>query len=233
MAELPDHVAFVTGAGRGIGQATALLLARRGATVGICDRDGASVSAAVAEIRAQGGSAHGYVVDVGERQAMLDAVGKFAHEYGRLDSLIASAMWIRYEPIEDVRDEVVDRMFAVGMKAVLWAAQAARLAMQSDRGGALVTFASPVADRGHRGTAVYTAVKGAVAALTRQLAMAGDCRRGRLGSASSGDAAWKVGPAVRHRRSRCLSRFSSSLFRHRRNSPRRWRPDRRRFLIGK
>jgi NAD(P)-dependent dehydrogenase (short-subunit alcohol dehydrogenase family) len=171
MAELPDHVAFVTGAGRGIGQATALLLARRGATVGICDRDGASVSATVAEIRAQGGSAHGYVVDVGERQAMLDAVGKFAHECGRLDSLIASAMWIRYEPIEDVRDEVVDRMFAVGMKAVLWAAQAARLAMQSDRGGALVTFASPVADRGHRGTAVYTAVKGAVAALTRQLAM--------------------------------------------------------------
>ena len=171
MAELQDHVTFVTGAGRGIGQATALLLARRGAIVGICDRDGASVSATVAEIRAQGGNAHGYVVDVGEREAMLDAVGKFARECGGLDSIVASAMWIRYEPIEDVRDEVVDRMFAVGMKAVLWAAQAARLAMQSDRGGALVTFASPVADRGHRGTAVYTAVKGAVAALTRQLAM--------------------------------------------------------------
>jgi NAD(P)-dependent dehydrogenase (short-subunit alcohol dehydrogenase family) len=171
MTELQDHVAFVTGAGRGIGQATALLLARRGATVAICDREGASVSATVAEIRAQGGVAHGYVVDVGERQAMLDAVGKFAHECGQLDSLIASAMWIRYEPIEDVRDEVADRMFAVGMKAVLWAAQAAQLAMQSDRGGTLVTFASPVADRGHRGTAVYTAVKGAVAALTRQLAM--------------------------------------------------------------
>jgi NAD(P)-dependent dehydrogenase (short-subunit alcohol dehydrogenase family) len=171
MAELHDHVAFVTGAGRGIGQATALLLVRRGATVGICDRDGAGVAATVAEIRAQGGDAHGYVVDVGQREAMLDAVGKFADECGRLDSLVASAMWIRYEPIEDVRDEVVDRMFAVGMKAVLWAAQAARLAMQSDRGGALVTFASPVADRGHRGTAVYTAVKGAVAALTRQLAM--------------------------------------------------------------
>lgn len=171
MAELQGHVAFVTGAGRGIGQATALLLARRGATVGVCDRDDAAVSATVAEIKAKAGAAHGYVVDVGEREAMLDAVGRFTRECEGLDSLVMSAMWIRYEPLGDIRDEVIDRMFAVGLKAILWAAQAAQLAMQGDRGGSLVTFASPVADRGHRGTAVYTAVKGAVAALTRQLAM--------------------------------------------------------------
>lgn len=171
MTELQGHVAFVTGAGRGIGQATALLLASRGASVGVCDRDDAAVSAVVAEIKAKAGAAYGYVVDVGEREAMLDAVGRFTHECGGLDSLVTSAMWIRYEPLEDIRDEVIDRMFAVGLKAALWAAQAAQLAMQADRGGSLVTFASPVADRGHRGTAVYTAVKGAVAALTRQLAM--------------------------------------------------------------
>ncbi|MBY0320521.1 MAG: SDR family oxidoreductase [Reyranella sp.] len=171
MAELKDHVTFVTGAGRGIGQATAALLARRGAVVGVCDLDAESVSATVAEIEREGGVAHGFVVDVGERQAVVDAIGKLSRDRGRLDSIVTSAMWIRYEPLEDVRDEVFDRMMAVGLKAVFWAAQAAQQVMDSGRGGALVTFASPVADRGHRGTAVYTAVKGAVAALSRQLAM--------------------------------------------------------------
>lgn len=171
MSELGDHVAFVTGAGRGIGQATALLLARRGAAVGVCDIDGAGVADTVAAIEREGGKGLGFVLDASERDPLLDAVGRLSATFGRLDSIVASAMWIRYEPLEAVRDEVVDRMMAVGLKSVLWAAQAAVHGMDTTRGGALVTFSSPVADRGHRGMAVYTAVKGAVAALTRQLAM--------------------------------------------------------------
>jgi 3-oxoacyl-[acyl-carrier protein] reductase len=186
MTELQDHVSFVTGSGRGIGQATALLLARRGAAVGVCDIDADSVAATVAAIEQAGGKARGFVLDASDRDALLDAVGTLGHAHGRLDSIVASAMWIRYEPLDAVREAVFDRMMAVGLKSVFWAAQAAQQAMDEGRGGALVTFASPVADRGHRGTSVYTAVKGAVAALTRQLAMELAPRRIRVNAVTPG-----------------------------------------------
>jgi 3-oxoacyl-[acyl-carrier protein] reductase len=186
MAELGDHVAFVTGAGRGIGQATALLLARRGGAVGVCDIDAAGVAGTVATIEREGGKALPFVLDASDRDAVMEAVGRLAGAFGRLDSIVASAMWIRYEPLDAVRAEVVDRMMAIGLKSVLWAAQAAQLHMDETRGGALITFASPVADRGHRGTAVYTAVKGAVAALTRQLAMELAPRRIRVNAITPG-----------------------------------------------
>lgn len=169
--ELDGQVAFVTGAGRGIGQATAVLLARRGAIVGVADVDPAGVAATLALIEHEGAYGHGFSVDAGARDAVLQAAGDLRQRCGRLDAIVAGAMWIRYEPLEDVRDATIDRMMAVGLKAVVWAAQAAQQTMDPERGGVLVTFASPVADRGHRGTAAYTAVKGGVAALTRELAI--------------------------------------------------------------
>lgn len=171
MDELVGQVAFVTGAGRGIGQATAVLLARRGATVGVADLDAKGVEETVRLVEQAGGQAHGYVFDVAQREEMLNAVKDLHTHQGRLDAIVASAMWIRYEPVEDVREDTIDRMMGVGLKSVLWAAQAAVGFMDAERGGALVAFASPVADRGHRNTAVYTAVKGGVAALTRQLSI--------------------------------------------------------------
>jgi len=169
--ELAGQVVFVTGAARGIGQATALLLARRGAIVGAADLDGDALAETVQRMEEEGGQAHGFAIDVARRDDLMGAVHDLRSRCGRLDAVAASAMWIRYEPIEDVRDETVDKMMGVGLKSVLWAAQAAQRCMDPVRGGAIVTFASPVADRGHRGTAVYTAVKGGVAALTRELAI--------------------------------------------------------------
>jgi len=171
MRELEGHVVFVTGAGRGIGQATALLLARRGAIVGVADLDAAGIAATLAQIEREGLQGHGFTIDAGAREAVLQATGEMRQRCGRLDAIVASAMWIRYEPVEDVREPTIDRMMAVGLKAVFWAAQAAQHTMDAERGGVLVTFASPVADRGHRGTSAYTAVKGGVASLTRELAI--------------------------------------------------------------
>lgn len=171
MKELDGQVALVTGAGRGIGQAVAVLLARRGAIVGIADLDPAGVADTLALIEREDSTGHALSFDAGARDAVLDAATELRHRYGRVDAIVASAMWIRYEPVQDVRDTTIDRMVAVGLKSVFWAAQAALATMDAERGGGLVTFASPVADRGHRGTSVYTAVKGGVAALTRELAI--------------------------------------------------------------
>ena len=170
-SELNGQAVLVLGAGRGIGQACALLLAQRGAAVGVADLNAASVDETVATIRQAGGVATGYTLDVGQREAVLSAARDMRQRHGRLSGIAASAMWIRYEPVAEVRDETIDRMMAVGLKSVLWSAQAAVECMDPEAGGAIVAFASPVADRGHRGTAVYTAVKGGVAALTRQLSI--------------------------------------------------------------
>ncbi|HSW17306.1 MAG TPA: SDR family oxidoreductase [Ramlibacter sp.] len=171
MNELEGHVAFVTGAGRGIGQEVASLLARRGATVGVADLDAVGVDQTLARVKGEGGRAHGFVLDAGDRDAVLEAVANLRRQCGRLDSVVASAMWIRYESIEEVRAPTLARMLNVGLEAVFWAAQAALQQMDGERGGSIVTFASPVADRGHRGTSGYTAVKGGVEALTRQMAI--------------------------------------------------------------
>lgn len=204
MNELAGKVVFVTGAARGIGQATALLLARRGATVGVADLDADGLAETVQGIELAGAKAHGFAIDVAQRDAVLAAIGNLHARCGRLDAVAASAMWIRYEPLEEVRDETVDKMMGVGLKSVLWAAQAAQRYMDAERGGAVVTFASPVADRGHRGTAVYTAVKGGVAALTRELAIELAPRQIRVNAVTPGatptpgahrivdDAGWEV-----------------------------------------
>jgi 3-oxoacyl-[acyl-carrier protein] reductase len=186
MSELAGQAAFITGAGRGIGLATAILLAQRGATVGIADLNEEAVEAAVRQVQEAGGKAFGYTLDASNREAMLEAVDDLHIRCGRLDAIATSAMWIRYETVDQVRDETIDRMMGIGLKSVLWAAQAALRCFDADRGGAIVAFASPVADRGHRGTAVYTAVKGGVAALTRQLAIELSARNIRVNAVTPG-----------------------------------------------
>ena len=80
-------------------------------------------------------------------------------------------MWIRYEPIEAVRDESFDRMLGAGLKAPVWAAQALLAHRDPKRPAGIVNFSSPAADQGYPNTAIYSAVKGAIVTLTRSLAV--------------------------------------------------------------
>jgi NAD(P)-dependent dehydrogenase (short-subunit alcohol dehydrogenase family) len=145
------RVAVVTGAGRGIGAAIAARLAADGMRV-------------VAADRAPGTE---LTLDVTDRDAVLEALGALE----RIDVVVNCAMWIRYERIEDVVEETVDGMLAVGLKSLLWTTQAALPKMRAQGDGCIVHMASPAAMHGFPTAGVYSAVKGAVAAFTRQSAV--------------------------------------------------------------
>ncbi len=168
--DLSDRAILITGAGRGLGRSMAEKLATCGATVAVVDIDAGSGEAVAEGIRAGGGNAFAYAVDVSDRTAFMAAGAQFAGELGRIDAVINNAMWLRYEPIEKVTDEVLDAMLAVGIKGAIWGVQLLLGHMKTERGGAIVNMASPVAGRGYPNTAIYSLVKGALVTLTKTLA---------------------------------------------------------------
>jgi NAD(P)-dependent dehydrogenase (short-subunit alcohol dehydrogenase family) len=145
------RTAVVTGAGRGIGAAVAARLTADGLQVVGIDREPGT----------------DLTLDVTDRAAVLQALGALE----RLDVIVNCAMWIRYEPIEEVEEDTVDGMLAVGLKACLWTTQAALPPMRAQGGGVIVHMASPAALHGFPTAGVYSAVKGAVASFTRQSAV--------------------------------------------------------------
>ena len=171
MARLDGQVAFITGGGRGIGRAIGLAFAAEGAVVGVADIDRASAEATAADIAKASGTARAFVIDVSQREAVLGASDKLVAEFGRLDAVVNSAIVFRYEPVGQITEQTWERMTSVGLKSLIWGAQVADRHMVSPRGGLIINFSSPTADRGHSGTAVYSAMKGAVGALTRALAV--------------------------------------------------------------
>jgi NAD(P)-dependent dehydrogenase (short-subunit alcohol dehydrogenase family) len=116
----------------------------------------------------------------------MNAAGKFARECGRIDAVVNNAMLLRYEPIDQVSDEILDRMLGIGIKGAVWGAQALLTYMNAERGGAIVNMASPVAERGFPNTAVYSLVKGAVVTLTKTLAAELGPRRVRVNAVAPG-----------------------------------------------
>jgi len=168
--DFSDLAVLVTGAGRGLGRSVAEKLAGCGATVGLIDIDGANCEAAAARIRDAGGRAIAYAADVADRAMFAEAADRFAAERGRIDAVVNNAMLLRYEPIEQVTGEVLDRMLGIGIKGTIWGSQMLLAHMDAGRGASIVNMGSPVAERGFPNTAVYSLVKGAIVTLTKTLA---------------------------------------------------------------
>jgi NAD(P)-dependent dehydrogenase (short-subunit alcohol dehydrogenase family) len=182
-----DLAVLVTGAGRGLGRSVAEKLASCGAAVGLLDVDQANCDETAERIRKAGGSALAYVTDVADRRAFADVAARFAAaQRGSIDAVVNNAMLLRYEPIEQVTDEVLDRMLAIGIKGSIWGVQALLAHLDAERGGAIVNMASPVAERGYPNTAVYSLVKGAILTLTKTLSAELGPRRVRVNAVAPG-----------------------------------------------
>jgi len=165
---MTSQIALVTGAGRGIGQAIARRLADAGYFVVVSDRSGAMAEEIASEI----GPHHSVAIqlDVTSREAVAAAVSRTVGQYGALHLVVNNAMWFRYAPLSEVTEKDVDRMLDVGVKGPLWMAQAVRGPMRQQGGGSIVNIASVAAFLSTPNAAVYSAVKGALVSLSRQLA---------------------------------------------------------------
>ena len=167
---LQGRRAIVTGGSRGIGAAIVRRLAAEGADVVFTYAASADAATAVVdEIEAAGGHASALRADSADVAQLQEAIRIGVERLGGLDILVNNAGILLHGMVDAVSLADFERMFAVNVRAVFVAAQAAVAHLGS--GGRIVTVGSVVADRtGFPGASVYSMTKGAVAALTRGLA---------------------------------------------------------------
>jgi Short-chain alcohol dehydrogenase of unknown specificity len=163
MGSLENRRAFVTGAAGGIGEAIARRLAAEGATVAMAD-----VNPQVVEASAGVARAVPVVVDVSDRKALQGEIDGFAAE--GLDILVNNAVMFHYARLVETPEAVVDRMLAIGLKGAFWGTQAATPHLIARGSGAIINLSSMAVSVAIRETPVYTAIKGALDAYTRQQA---------------------------------------------------------------
>ena len=169
---LPGKTAIVTGSARGIGRAIALRLADAGATVVVTDLAPEAVDGVVAEIRANGGQAHGHAADISLLASIERLVEAAASTCDGIDILVNNAALRGWYTWETLTPEVWDRYMAVNEKAVFFMSQAvARRMVAQGRGGAIVNISSTAAAHPVRWKVDYNAAKAAVASMTRSLAV--------------------------------------------------------------
>ena len=170
--ELAGQVAIVTGAGRGIGRATALELARMGADIVVAelDRDGAERTAA--EVKGLGRRVSVVRTDVTSRADLAAMAERARAEFGRIDVLVNNAGIYRAALPLDVTEEHWDAIMNVNAKAVFFASQAVLPTMIVQKRGAIVSLASMAGKIGSRNNLPYNVSKAAVVSMTKSLALA-------------------------------------------------------------
>ncbi|MCP8884179.1 SDR family oxidoreductase [Devosia sp. XJ19-1] len=189
MAFLDGKVALVTGAGSGIGKATALKLGREGAIVVAMSRTRAEVEATAREIEAAGGTAHPAVADVTDDAAMKALVSDTLGQFGKLDIVVANAgingVWA---PIEDLTPEEWDKTIAVNLRGTYLTIHHAVPALVAAGGGAIVVVSSINGTRTFTtpGASAYSATKAAQLAMVQQLALELGRRKIRINAVCPG-----------------------------------------------
>jgi 3-oxoacyl-[acyl-carrier protein] reductase len=170
MGKLAGKVAVVTGAAKGIGAGIARALGEAGAAVVVnyaSDRDGAA--RIVAEIEAKGGKAVAVQADVSKSADVKRLFEETKRAFGRLDVLVNNAGVYKFFPIEELTETEFQRQFGTNVFGLLQVTQAAVGQFGPD-GGSIINIGSVVSRMAPPGSAVYTATKGAVDAITAVLA---------------------------------------------------------------
>ena len=168
---IQGKVVLITGAGKGIGRAIALRLAKDGAHIAIVDIDEANTRSVADEVKKLGRRATNFKADVTNRDEVYAAIEHAEKTLGGFDIMINNAGIAQVQPISDVTPEEVDKILKVNIQGVLWGIQAAAKKFQQRKHKGKIINASSIA--GHDGFAmlgVYSATKFAVRGLTQAAA---------------------------------------------------------------
>jgi len=170
MGRLHDKIALVTGAGNGIGRATAELFAAEGAFVYVTDLDGAAAESVAAGIVARGGTASAAAMDVSKGQDVSAVLRRVQSDHGRLDVLVNNAGLNVRGDFRHMTDADWTKIREVNLDGVVRMARDAFDLLRASPSASLINVASIMGSRGLRQLTGYSATKGAVVALTKGLA---------------------------------------------------------------
>jgi len=169
--KLDQRVAVITGAGSGIGRAMALRFASEGARIMAADVNGEAAARTADEVRAAGGEAEPFTANVVEPEQVRAMVAAAKERFGRVDILCNNAGIGSTTSVVDQDPDEWDRVMAVNIKSVFLGCKYAVPLMLEQGGGVIINTASVAGMVGIVQRAAYSASKGAVIALTRQVAV--------------------------------------------------------------
>lgn len=168
---MKTKVALVTGSGQGIGKAIALRLAKDGFAVAVADYNSQTARQVADEIASAGGKAIAVTVDVSKRDQVIAAVEQARKELGGLDVIVNNAGIAPTTPIEEITAEMVDKVYDINVKGVIWGMQAAIQAFKAEgHGGKIINACSQAGHVGNPELAIYSSSKFAVRGLTQTAA---------------------------------------------------------------
>ncbi|MBR0992070.1 SDR family oxidoreductase [Bradyrhizobium japonicum] len=164
---LQGRTAIITGAGSGIGRASAKLFAEEGARLALVDRDAAGVDETLRLV----GEGTTHIGDVGDASFAETVVGDVVSRHGRLDILMTAAGFSVGGTVLTTSVDDWDAVFRTNVGGTWLWARAAIPQMQQQKRGSIITLASQLAIAGGKGNSAYIAAKGAIVSLTRTMAV--------------------------------------------------------------
>lgn len=168
--DLSGRTAIVTGAGRGIGRATALALAEQGAAVILAARTASQIKAVAEEITVKGGTALPVECDIGKEEDILDLFTRTDDFANRLDIIINNAAIGRYGLFQDFGTPDLDDLLAVNVRGTYICCREALRRMIPHKNGSIINISSVVGIKGYENQSAYTASKHAIVGMTKSLA---------------------------------------------------------------
>ena len=172
MRKLGGKTAIVTGSSHGIGRGVALMLGEQGANVVVnFSKSEERAQSAVSEIALQGSQAIAVKADVSQSEEVKKLIDTCVNRFGRLDILVNNAGILPFGGIEEITDDILDRVMKVNFYGTFYCCREAALVMKRQKYGKIVNISSIAAKQGDNTTAAcYGSSKGAQSVLTKSLA---------------------------------------------------------------